>query len=443
MKANFIYSNLNPCGGGERFTLVTMHAVTEMGIEIELTTLENPNISKLENAFGKDLASVMKQLRKINVLQMFDQESVNSNISNNDYDIIINTHGDIDPYYNPGLTKENTITYCHYPSAKSFIEEEDANYFEYHLRINRINSSFVLPTSDDSASVVKFSMSSLSPIRKSVNHKVKINDFDKKRQYIDWVKYTYDKMIRNSLLITNSYYSRRAIFETYGIDDIVVLSPPVDVDAIRTKVGLSSLATSASEHRDNLVLVICRIEPSKKIENAVYLARRLKERKIRVKMIMAGSLDPFYQEYYDNLKKLIADNEISDNILFRIDTSFEELIELMKGSKVFFHPREGEHFGMSIVEAMSAGLVPVVPSIGGQTEFVPTKYQYSSLEQALQIVTSALDITDKERHRISDSVRRFSETNYKRQFQLIISKLIYDVGIIRHYDFHHLHAINK
>lgn len=295
MKANFIYSNLNPCGGGERFTLVTMHAVAEMGIEIDLTTLENPNISKLENAFGEDLASVMKLLRKINVLQMFDQESVNSNIRNNDYDIIINTHGDIDPYYNHELTKENTITYCHYPSAKSFIEEEDANYFEYHLKINRIDSSFVLPTSDASASVIKSSMFSLSPTSKSVNHKITINDFDKKRQYIEWVKYTYDKMIRNSLLITNSYYSRKAIFETYGIDDTIVLSPPVDVDAIRTKVGLSSSATTVSEPRDNIVLVICRIEPSKKIENAIYLARLLKERKIRVKMIIAGSLDPFYQ----------------------------------------------------------------------------------------------------------------------------------------------------
>ena len=78
MKANFIYSNLNPCGGGERFTLVTMNAVVEMGIEVDLTTLENPNLSKLENAFGKDLTSIMKQIRKINVLQMFDQESIDT-----------------------------------------------------------------------------------------------------------------------------------------------------------------------------------------------------------------------------------------------------------------------------------------------------------------------------------------------------------------------------
>ena len=62
MKANFFYSDLNPCGGGEWLTLVTMKAVFEMDIDIYLTTLEKPNILKLENAYGKDIASVLENL---------------------------------------------------------------------------------------------------------------------------------------------------------------------------------------------------------------------------------------------------------------------------------------------------------------------------------------------------------------------------------------------
>ena len=189
-------------------------------------------------------------------------------------------------------------------------------------------------------------------------------------------------------------------------------------------------------------MVICRIEPSKRIENAIYLAKLLKEKRIEVKMIIVGSWDPFYQKYYEDLKRLIIDKDVSDIVTFQINASFEELIELMKKSKVYFHPREGEHFGISIVEAMSAGLVPVVPSIGGQAEFVPTMYQYNSLEQASQIVASALDVAGKERQRISNSVIRFSETNYKRQFQLIISKLIYDVNIEQQYNFPDFPPIN-
>ena len=63
MKVNFIYSDLNPCGGGERLTIVTMQAILEMGFDIEFTTLKEPNTSKIENAFGKDLALVIGRIK--------------------------------------------------------------------------------------------------------------------------------------------------------------------------------------------------------------------------------------------------------------------------------------------------------------------------------------------------------------------------------------------
>ena len=442
MKANFIYSNLNPCGGGERFTLATLQAVVEMGIEVDLTTLNEPNLSKLENAFGKNLTSVMNKIRKINVLQMFDQESIDSNITNNNYDLIINTHGDIDPYYSPKLSNTKMITYCHYPSAKSFIESEDLIYFDYHLRINRLDSSSNISASESTVTLSP-SISYESSIYNKKTPESTTNNFEKKRRrYMKWVKETYDKMIKNSLLITNSYYSQRAIFRTYGIDDIIVLSPPVAVNQIRNHLGFSQPLKIPRKDRYNDILVICRIEPSKRIENAIYLAKLLKERKIDAKMIIAGSWEPFYQQYYENLNSLITDQDLSDNITFKIDSSFDQLIELMGTSKVYFHPREGEHFGISIVEAMSAGMVPVVPKIGGQAEFVSTKYQYDSLEQASQIIGSALGITEDERQRLSDSVIQFSETNYKRQFQLIVSKLIYNINFVQQYHFPNIPTIS-
>ena len=65
MKANIIHGDFNPCGGAERLSLVTMQALSEMGIDFDLTTLKTPNITKLENTYGKNLVSVMEKINKI------------------------------------------------------------------------------------------------------------------------------------------------------------------------------------------------------------------------------------------------------------------------------------------------------------------------------------------------------------------------------------------
>jgi glycosyltransferase involved in cell wall biosynthesis len=271
----------------------------------------------------------------------------------------------------------------------------------------------------------------MSQIIESPGTEIKLNsNDDNKKKYAQWVRKTYDSMIRNSFSVTNSNYSKTAIQREYDRDDVIVLSPPVDVDKIISKIKLEKRLDLSNYGDENSILVICRIEPSKRIENAIYLAKLLKERKIKTKINIVGSHEPFYQKYYYDLIKLMSEYDVSDLVDFHIDASFEELVDLMKKSKIFFHPREGEHFGMSIVEAMSAGLIPIVPAIGGQSEFVPGQYHYKSLDEAVQIVSSILldmptEQLVKESNKMRDIAKNFSETNYKRQFQSIVSQLLY------------------
>ena len=46
----------------------------------------------------------------------------------------------------------------------------------------------------------------------------------------------------------------------------------------------------------------------------------------------------------------------------------------MRQSKAYFHPNIGERLGMTIVEAMADGLIPIVPNMSGPIKFVPKKY---------------------------------------------------------------------
>ncbi len=56
VKANVIYTDLSPCGGAERLTLVTMHALSQKGLSFDLTTCIQPDMRKLENAYGSTIA---------------------------------------------------------------------------------------------------------------------------------------------------------------------------------------------------------------------------------------------------------------------------------------------------------------------------------------------------------------------------------------------------
>ena len=408
MKANFVHSDLNPCGGGERLTLLTMQAVLDMGFDIELTTLDMPDFNKLENAFGENIAFAIKRVKKINLLQIFDEQSIRNNIEKNGYDLIINTHGDIAPYYSNCLSKNNAITYCHFPSAKFFIQSEDKTYLERHLKINRTAVTANINTMVDKSS-----------------SGVKDNDSFNLSKYLKWLKDVYENMIKNSTLLTNSEYSRRAISEAFDLDHIIVLSPPVDTDTFRNSVLLSrSPKEDCDDKRDDFIVVVSRIDSSKRIEHAVKFAKLLKENNIGKGMIIAGNLDPYNYDYYLYLKRMIVDEGLQDYVNFEIDASFDKLISILKKSKVYFHPRSGEHFGMSIVEAMSAGLIPIVSDIGGQTEFVPSKYHFHTLEQATLIASNAFNEPYSERIKISDSVSKFSISNYIMNFQKVVNEML-------------------
>ena len=96
----------------------------------------------------------------------------------------------------------------------------------------------------------------------------------------------------------------------------------------------------------------------------------------------------------------------------------------MRRSKVYLHPLPGEPFGISTVEAMSAGIIPVVPDIGGHTEFVPAKYQFHTFRQGVQAVAAALDAPASERIQISHLTQKYSVANYIKRFQQIFAEVL-------------------
>jgi glycosyltransferase involved in cell wall biosynthesis len=409
MKANVIHGDFNPCGGAERLSLVTMQALLEMGIDdINLTTLTSPDLSRLKNTYGKNLVSVMEKINKINVVNIMEQlrhQQEGHEVYN--YDITINTNGDAAPYYHSSFSKDNVITYCHFPTAKYHIESENIDYLKTDLGIAEGSNVFTDNRDDED-------------IDNPIDCKSKLQ-FSRRKECFDILRYGYWNLMRNSTVITNSEFSRRAIVNAFGMNNIYILSPPIDIETFRNVASMSN----GDDKRNDIILVISRIDPHKKIENAIKLAKILKNKNIGRGMKIVGNLYYYYSHYYSELKQLVLDLGLTDYIIFEINASLDNLLSIMQESKVYFHPMTGEHFGMAVLEAMAAGLIPVVPNAGGLTEFVPQKYQFNTIEQAAEIITHVFNHLPKvERVKIGSDINKFSTSHYIEGFKTILNELL-------------------
>ena len=372
MIANVVHVSLNARGGGERLAVATINALSSMAIDVELATIEKPDMVLIRDAYGVDICRNIKKIRTLNILQKYRPQN---------YRITVNTHGDMLPFYHDDFTKKNSIVYCHYPLAGYLLDSNDPDYAAVlqDLRLLRM----------------------APPIHDSYRQKART---------------AYTKMMLNSTVLTNSEFSRNAILRTFGVHSRV-LHPPVDVDVFRN-------ACLSANNRDDSILVISRFHPSKKIENAIHLAKLLSQSSLGIGMKIIGNISPNGIAYFNYLCQLVRRYNLEKFVTFEINVRFDRMLDAMRRSKVYLHPLPGEPFGISTVEAMSAGIIPVVPDIGGHNEFVPAKYRFHTFRQGLDAIAAALGAPVSERIKISHSTQKYSVENYIKKFQQIVAEVL-------------------
>ncbi len=122
-----------------------------------------------------------------------------------------------------------------------------------------------------------------------------------------------------------------------------------------------------------------------------------------VELHFAGSSMPRV-EHMDHLKKL---QQMAEGlpIVFHVNASHGKLAQLYREAKVYWHctglgtdlaqfPEQAEHFGISIVEAMSADCVPIAFNAGGPREIIThgvDGFLFSSLEELIDTTQHVLD----------------------------------------------------
>ncbi len=397
MKNNIkiIHEDLNAGGGSERLTITMMEALNEMGFNIDLETLTTPDWNQIKKWYGEFSLKIgkIKRLNLSNIIGFSEcvvtdrKEIALEEEENEKYSLIINAHGDILPYYNQHNHRKSNIkfiTYCHYPLTPRLIQQGSYKKF-----------------------LSKFLHNS------SPKHEFHL----KEKELFSRILYNYDLMMRNTIIITNSLFSKQAIEKDYGKVVLSVLSPPVDVQTYR-KVAFSN------PRRENIIIVITRYSPDKKIETAIKIAKILHQIYENFKMIIIGNILPDNYEYYRSLKTLICVWSLNETIKLECNVPLTYVLKLMARSKILLHPTFEEPFGISVAEGMSAGLIPVVPFKGGNTEFVPTRFHFKTEEEAVKIIIEAIKMSDEDRLKLSKFPDIFSVINFKTNLKKIIGNTL-------------------
>jgi glycosyltransferase involved in cell wall biosynthesis len=216
---------------------------------------------------------------------------------------------------------------------------------------------------------------------------IAMNDF------LNFIHHLTESDLHKKILIFNSTYTLHktiqlakrlstiapATYNAISNAKKYVAFPPVESKIIVENVPLKS-------DREDIIVILSRISREKKLEYGILILRFLHQFfNIRAKLFIIGSLNDIV--YYQYLKSLAKRMRLEDHVSFFLDTDEETKIKLLSKGKVLFHPMPGEHFGIAIVEAMAAGLIPVInrESGIGSLRILDERWLYSDLEKPLDI----------------------------------------------------------
>lgn len=148
---------------------------------------------------------------------------------------------------------------------------------------------------------------------------------------------------------------------------------------------------------------------------------------------LAGGSGEGDQKYIEELKQQAQ----GYNIFFYPSASLDGLKKLYGESLIYWHaagfgekdPKKYEHFGISTVESMSAGCIPIVINLGGQKEIVEdgiTGFVWNSINElkakTYQVIKNSNIINNKISLRAQERARDFSKDKFIKE----IKQLIYE-----------------
>jgi alpha-1,3/alpha-1,6-mannosyltransferase len=182
-------------------------------------------------------------------------------------------------------------------------------------------------------------------------------------------------------IVVNSLFTKGVLLETFprlSASRVSVLYPGVDL-SLSGQGGASPPTASLTHHSMPLLLLsINRFDPRKNLGLALESLAQLERLVPRevfagVRLIIAGGYDeslPEQRYLLHNLQEMALTLGLQDRVVFRLNVSEEERLDLLQRCFCLVYTSPSEHFGLGIVEAMAARKAVVAVREGGPLEIV-------------------------------------------------------------------------
>jgi glycosyltransferase involved in cell wall biosynthesis len=206
------------------------------------------------------------------------------------------------------------------------------------------------------------------------------------------------------LHLSNSKFTRELVKRIYGVDSNV-LYPPVPVSKY--------LHSDFGYERKPFVL-ISRPEAVTGISLLPQIASSLPK---NLKFIIIGKIDHVGIKALHDLKGAGAKFEYLGYVK-------EELkMEIFRKCSVYLNLAVNETFGITVVEALASGCVPIAHNSGSIPEYLPSEFRYSNINEAAERVAMHINSENDLRKELTNIALKFDEIYFRRRFMVFMRRL--------------------
>jgi alpha-1,2-mannosyltransferase len=234
--------------------------------------------------------------------------------------------------------------------------------------------------------------------------------------------------------MANSTWTLQRIRRIWPSTSVVLVYPPCPVEDLH-----EMFQKTRHQTRERVVVSIGQYRPEKNhpLQFEAFAALLARPGMQDVKLVIVGSTrNDEDRQRVETLKQLASsqyDLQEGRNVEFRVNVPYSEMVDCLRRATVGLHAMRDEHFGISIVEYMAAGVVPVAHRSGGPLEDIvgtdetcgflaQTAEDYATqMEAAFHLAESQLEVF---RRAAAARCRMFSTAAFEDKIvRLLLSKL--------------------